>query len=73
MRQHELEADDQHTGEGSELEHGLPPWHESERDACDHQQALEDALDDVQVGQAARVVLAPIPERERGLAVDLAS
>ena len=33
--------------------------------------ALQDALDDVQVGDAARVVLPPVPERPRRVAADL--
>ena len=38
---------------------------------ADDEQRLEHALHEVQVGHAARVVLPPVPERERRLAADL--
>ncbi len=38
---------------------------------ADDEQALEDVLDEVQVRQAARVVLPPVPERPRRVATDL--
>src|SRR3954451_14225686 len=70
VRQHELEAEQQRCGERGELERRLAPRDEVDGDGADQQGALEHALQEVQVGQAG-VVLAPVPERERRLAIDL--
>src|SRR3954452_17133939 len=68
VRQHELEAEQQRGGQGGELQRRLATWDEVDGDCADQQRPLEHALEQLQVGQP-RVVLAPVPDRERRLAV----
>src|SRR3954470_9201288 len=70
VRQHDLEAEQQRGGERGELERRLAARDEVDGDRSEQERDLEHALQQVQVGQA-RVVLPPVPERERRLAVDL--
>ena len=71
MREHELEADQERTGERSELKRRLPGREERRSDRADDKNPFQHPLDDVEVRDAARVVLRPIPERERRLPRDL--
>src|SRR3954451_8353564 len=69
--QHELKAEQQHAGQCGELQRRLSLRHVREREDGNDEQRLEEALQDVQVRESARVVLAPVPDRERRLALDL--
>src|SRR5918995_2732287 len=71
VRQHELEADQDCGGEGGELQDRLPAGHEGEEHRARGDEHLQDLLEDVEVGHALRPVLAPAPDRERRLAVEL--
>ena len=71
MCQDELEPEQQHAGQRRELQRRLPPRDPREREHRDDQQRLEEALHDLQIGQALRVVLPPVPDRERRLAGEL--
>src|SRR5215472_4637891 len=65
VRQHDLEPDQQRPGERGELERALPRGEERRGDGAEHEQPLEHPLYQVEVREAARVVLRPVPERER--------
>src|SRR5438094_5287219 len=71
VRQHELEAEQQHAGQRRELERRLAPRNERERDGREHEEHLEHTLREMQVGQSLCVVLLPVPDRERRVARDL--
>ena len=45
--------------------------HDRDRERADEQHGLQDALNNVEVGQAAGVVLPPVPERPRRVAAEL--
>ena len=73
VRQDELEADQQRAGQRGELERRLPPREEGGRDRAERRAATSSTCwSQAQVGQPG-VVLAPVPERERRVAVDLPS
>src|SRR5689334_16257201 len=65
VRQDELEAEQQHAGERRKLKRSLVPRQEREHERSDDEQPLEETLQQVQVGDPLRVVLAPVPDRER--------
>src|ERR671911_168512 len=71
VRQHELEADQDGGGERRELQDRLPAGHEREQHRARGDEHLQDLLDDVEVGHPRCAVLAPAPDRERRLAVEL--
>src|SRR5215213_11196088 len=71
VRQDELGADEERTGEGGELQRRLPPGHDGERERERDEAQLQHALRKAEVGEPVRVVLAPVPDRERGIAPDL--
>src|SRR5215207_4969313 len=71
VRQHELEPDQDCGGEGGELQDRLPTGHEREEHRARGDEHLQDLLEDVEIRHALRPVLAPAPDRERRLAVEL--
>src|SRR5260221_7698690 len=71
VREHDLEPEQDRGGQGSQLERPLPARDEGNEERECGRATLEDPLDEMEVRQPARVVLAPIPERERGVPVDL--
>ena len=69
MRQHELEADQERAGRARRAAAASSArGTKRRRERAGDEQHLEHPLDEVQVGDAARVVLRPVPERERRLA-----
>src|SRR5579864_1131923 len=72
VRQHDLEPEQEDGGERCELQRRLPSRDECEGDCSDDQRSLEDLLQPVKIRKPACVVLLPVPERERGVPVDLA-
>src|SRR5215217_4618794 len=71
VRQDELKADQQRGRERRELERAFAARPEVRADSRHKEQTLQQPLDKVQVGDSRRVVLPPVPERERRLASDL--
>src|SRR6187551_3138906 len=71
VRQHDLEADQDGGCERGELQDRLPARQESDQHCSGDEEYLEHLLDDVEVRHARGVVLAPAPERERRVAVEL--
>src|SRR5918995_5386326 len=69
--QHELEPDQDRGGERGELQDRLLARAEGDEQRTADEEHLQHLLDDVQVGDAASVVLAPAPDRERRVAVEL--
>src|SRR5215211_2504849 len=63
VREDELEADEDRRGEGAELDHVLPPWHEVDDQSAEKDCELEHGLKTMQVEEAR--VLVPVPDRER--------
>ena len=71
MRQRQLEADEHGGAEGSQLERALP-LRDHRDDAGERKHGeLEDELQRPQARDPAGVVLAPVPGRERRVAVEL--
>src|SRR3712207_6783920 len=66
VRQDDLEADEEGGGERGEAQRRAHA-HERDDDGGEHEKRLEHLLDEVQVGNPRRVVLAPAPDRERRL------
>src|SRR6266511_452013 len=73
VREDELEAEEESGGQGRKLERRLAPRPEVDGERADQEQSFEHQLQDVQVGDAARVVLPPVPYREGRLPPDLPS
>src|SRR3954469_14635917 len=71
VRQRELEADQDGTGESGELESRLAARDEVAGDRARHEQADRRRLEKAEVRDPRRVVLAPAPDREGGVAADL--
>src|SRR5918995_1248278 len=69
--QHKLEADQHRGGERGELQDRLLPRDEGDEQRAPDDEHLEHLLDDVQVGHAAGTVLAPAPDREGRVSVEL--
>jgi len=65
VREDELEPDEERTGERRHLERRAPPRPPVERDRAEHERGLEHVLHEMQVREPFRVVLPPVPERER--------
>src|SRR5512133_2675195 len=63
--QHELEAEQQHAGQSSELKRRLALRKKGECEDGYDEQRLQEALNQLQVGQPPGVVLPPVPDRER--------
>ena len=71
MRENDLEADQEGAGQRGQLQRCLRARQERRDQGAEYEQALENPLNDMQVGDSARVILRPVPERERGLTIDL--
>src|SRR6266540_2082085 len=71
VRQHHLESEQEDAGQRRELQRRLPPRNHSEDERRSHEERLEEPLHDLKVRDALRVVLAPVPDRERRLATEL--
>src|SRR4249919_2455973 len=71
VRQRELEADQERGGDRSQLQDRLTARHEGGQDRSGDDEHLQHLLDDVQVRDAGGVVLAPAPDREGRVAVEL--
>ena len=71
MRQHDLESEQDRSGERGELNDRLLLRHERDEHCAGDEQDLQHLLDEVEIGNSGRVVLPPAPERERRLAVEL--
>src|SRR5688500_9674375 len=63
VREHELEADQDRTGERGDLKRRLRPREEVDGDSSEQDADLQSCLDGVEVGEAGMLV--PVPDRER--------
>src|SRR2546423_4519066 len=64
VREHELEADQHGGGERSHAERRATPRKPGQRHSSRDEQHLERALHEVEIWDALRVVLPPVPQRE---------